>query len=92
MLPGLKEVIRLGNRLLRARRYDEGIHVLERNIDRYPDQPRSYWHVGDAYLLSGQPAKARPFMLRALEKAREINAPELDEYERSLAELDAKLH
>ena len=87
----MQTVIDLGNRLLREQRYEDGIGVLMRNIELYPNQPESYWHVGDAYVLSGQPAKARSYLVTALEKARGRGAPDLEDYQESLDDLDAEL-
>ncbi len=87
----MQSVIHLGNQLLRAKRFEDGIRVLKRNIDLHPSQPESYWHVGDAYILSGQPEKAKRFLETALQKARERGALDLDDYQKSLAELEARL-
>lgn len=83
MIP-MQSVIRLGNRLLRAGRFAEGIAVLENNLDLYPQQPESYWHVGDAFVLSGQPEEARPYFEVALEKAVALDVPDVEHYRRSL--------
>lgn len=80
----LQTVIRLGNQLLREKRYDEGIRVLRRNLDLYPEQPESHWHVGDAYVLAGRDAEARPYFQRAYELARGLGLPDLADYEASL--------
>lgn len=87
----MHSVIRHGNKLLREKRFIEGIRVLERNIELYPKQPESYWHVGDAYVLSGEPRKARPFFEQALKKALEIGSSDVDHYRSSLQELETTL-
>lgn len=80
----LQTVVRLGNQLLRERRYDDGIRVLRRNLDLYPGRPESYWHVGDAYVLAGRPEEARPYLERAYELALELGLPDVDDYRESL--------
>ena len=80
----LRTVVRLGNQLLREQRYDEGIRVLQRNIDLYPGRPESHWHVGDAYVLAGRPAEAKPYFERAYELALELGLPDVDDYRESL--------
>lgn len=84
----MRSVIRLGNRLLRAQRFAEGIAVLEVNLELYPQQPETYWHVGDAYVLSGQPERARPYFEQALEKAIALDVPDLERYRRSLDDVE----
>lgn len=80
----LQTVVRLGNQLLRERRYDEGISVLRRNLDLYPGRPESHWHVGDAYVLAGRPEEARPYFRRAYELAVELELPDVEDYRASL--------
>lgn len=80
----LQTVVRLGNQLLREQRYDEGITVLRRNLDLYPERPESHWHVGDAYVLAGRPAEARPYLRRAYELAVELGLPDVNDYRASL--------
>jgi len=87
----MHSVIRLGNNLLRAQRFDDGIAVFERSIELYPEQPEVYWHLADAYVLSGQPAKARPFFAEAYRRAIERSAPDLDDYRDSLEQVDLEL-
>lgn len=84
-------IIRLGNRLLQQQRYSDGIAVKERLLDLYPDQPESFWHVGDAYLLSGQPEMALPYLEMAYEKAVEIEAADVERYRLSVEEIEAQL-
>ena len=83
----MQSVIRLGNQLLRENRYAEGIQVLMHNVELYPKQPESFWHVGDAFILSGQPQKALPFMETALTIARQSDHPDLEEYLNSVDDL-----
>ena len=83
----MRSVIRLGNQLLRAQRFDEGVAVLKRNLDLYPEQPESYWHVGDGLVLSGKPELARPYFEQALSKALSLAGSDIDRYRRSLEEL-----
>jgi len=87
----MRSVIRLGNKLLREKRFVEGIVVKKHNLELYPDQPDSYWHVGDAYILSGELEKAKPFLKKAYEKALKIGMPNVEDYKHSLEELEAKL-
>ena len=82
----MKSVIRLGNQLLRAQRFEEGVAVHRANLQLYPQQPESYWHVGDALMLSNRSGEARPYFEQALERATALNVP-LDSYRESLAEL-----
>ena len=84
-------VIRLGNQLLREKRWSEGITVMRRNLELYPSQPESYWHVGDAYLLSGDPEAARPWFVRAVKAAELLGSADITDYKQSLAELDSNL-
>lgn len=84
-------IIRLGNQLLREQRWSEGIAVMRRNLELYPTQPESYWHVGDAYLLSGDLEAARPWFFEAVKAAEALGSADLADYERSLRELDSKL-
>ena len=87
----MQSVIRLGNNLLRAQRFDEGIGVFERNIELYPEQPEVYWHLADAYELSGQPAKAKPLFAEAYRRAVARSAPDVDDYRESLEQIDRKI-
>jgi len=84
-------IIRLGNQLLREKRWSEGIAVLRRNLKLYPSQPESYWHVGDAYLLSGDFEAARSWFVKAVKAAEALGSADLADYKHSLAELDSKL-
>ena len=83
----MRSVIRIGNQLLRARRFDEGIAILKHNLELYPQQPESYWHVGDGLVLSGNPEEARPYFEQALAKAISLGVPDVNRYRRSLEEL-----
>ena len=84
----MQTVIRLGNQLLREKRYEEGIRIKRHNLELYPEQPESYWHVGNAYLLAGRPEEAKPFLERAYDMARAMGVPDLDDYRQSLADLE----
>ena len=84
-------IIRLGNQLLREKRWSEGIAVMRRNIELYPTQPESYWHVGDAYLLSGDFEAARPWFVKAVKAAEAADSADLADYKHSLTELDSML-
>ena len=81
-------VIRLGNQLLRERRYEEGLRIKLHNIELYPEQPESYWHVGDAYMLASRPEEAKPYFERAYEKAIAMTVPDLDDYRQSVEALE----
>jgi len=87
----MRSVIRLGNNLLRAQRFDDGIAVFKRSIELYPEQPEVYWHLADAYVLSGQPAKARPLFAEAYRQAVARSVPDLNDYRESLEQVDRKL-
>jgi tetratricopeptide (TPR) repeat protein len=87
----MQSVIRLGNSLLRAQRFEDGIRVHRRNIDLYPQQPESYWYVGEAYRLSGQLEGARRYFEMALRKALETGAPDLADYQQSLDDLETAM-
>jgi predicted alpha/beta superfamily hydrolase len=87
----LLSVIRLGNQLLREKRWSDGIAVMRRNLELYPSQPESYWHVGDAYLLSGDLEAARPWFVKAVQAAEALGSADLADYEHSLVELDSEL-
>lgn len=87
----MRSVIRLGNQLLREQRFDEGIAVHRRNLELYPEQPEGYWHVGDSYVLAGQPEKARPFYEQAYRKAQAMSVADVDDYRLSLERLDREL-
>ncbi|MGD8495240.1 MAG: alpha/beta hydrolase-fold protein [Gemmatimonadales bacterium] len=80
----LQTVVRLGNQLLREQRFDEGISVLRRNLDLYPERPEGYWHVGDGLVLAGRPEEARPYLRRAYELAVELGLPDVEDYRESL--------
>ncbi len=84
-------IIRLGNQLLREKRWSEGIAVMRRNIELYPTQPESYWHVGDAYKLSGDFEAARPWFVKAVKAAETLGSADLADYKHSLTELDSML-
>ena len=84
----MQTVIRLGNQLLREKRYEEGIRIKRHNLELYPEQQESYWHVGNAYLLAGRPEEAKPFLERAYDMARAMGVPDLDDYRQSLADLE----
>ena len=84
-------VIRLGNRLLREKRWSEAIAVMRRNLELYPSQPESYWHVGDAYLLSGDAESARQWFVKAVQAAEALGSVNLADYKQSLAELESTL-
>jgi tetratricopeptide (TPR) repeat protein len=87
----LLTVIQLGNQLLRDQRFEDGIRILKKNLELYPNQPDSHWHVGDAYVLSGQPGMAEAYFESALGKAKQMGLDNADLYEKSLTDLRKEL-
>jgi predicted alpha/beta superfamily hydrolase len=87
----MQTVIRLGNTLLRSQRFEDGIRIHKHNIELYPNQPESYWYVGEAYRLSGQTGEAKEYFKVALRKALETGAPDLADYQKALEDLEAAI-
>ena len=87
----LLTVIQLGNQLLREQRFEDGIRILKKNLELYPNHPDGYWHVGDAYVLAGQPEMAEEYLVRAVQKAKQIGLSNTAEYEKSLTDLRKEL-
>jgi tetratricopeptide (TPR) repeat protein len=56
-----------GYQLLHVGRYTEGFHELETYAQLAPDEPNTHDSLGEAHLITGQPAKALQKYARALE-------------------------
>lgn len=80
----MDQVIRLANNQLRNKNYEEGIEIAKKNIELYPEQPQTYWHVGDAYTLAGRKKEALRYFEQALEKAIALNVRDIEDYKESV--------
>ncbi|HCK98642.1 MAG TPA: serine hydrolase [Candidatus Marinimicrobia bacterium] len=63
------ELNTLGHELLRLEKMTEAIEIFKLNIDSYPEFPRAYSSLGEAYRLNGNPEQA----IEAFEKTLEID-------------------
>lgn len=86
----MDQVIRLANNQLRNKNYEAGIAIARQNVELYPEQPQTYWHVGDAYYLAGRDKEALVYFEKALEKAKILNLRNLEDYEMSVSKLKKK--
>jgi predicted alpha/beta superfamily hydrolase len=80
----MNQVIRMANHQLRNKNYEAGIRIAKKNVEIYPNQPQTYWHVGDAYFLAGRKTEALPYFEKALEKAKALNMSDLENYLQSI--------
>ena len=83
----MDQIIRLANNQLRKKNYKTGIKIAKKNVELYPDQPQAYWHLGDAYFLSGMKKESHPYFEEALRKAKALNFSDLTDYETSVNRL-----
>ena len=87
----MRSIVRVGNQLLRERKFDKGISVFEQALRLYEGLPEAHWRVGEAYRLAGRLAEARPHFERAYALAKQQSVPDLADYEQTLESLDAEL-
>ena len=86
----MDQVIRLANNQLRNKNYEAGIEIALQNVELYPEQPQSYWHVGDAYSLAGRDQEALRYFELALQKAKALNISQLEYYQESIKKVKEK--
>jgi len=84
-------VIDLANTFLRKQDFEKGIDIARINLELYPDQPQSHWHVGDSYALNGQYEAALPFFQKAYKKALTLHLEDAEEYKQSVEDTRKKI-
>lgn len=87
----MKCIVDFENSQLRKKNYDLAIEIAQKHIELYPQQPETYWHLGDAYNFKNEYENALKYYTIALEKARELDLSDLEEYKSSIERARAKL-
>lgn len=87
----MSQMIDFENIQLRKSHYEKAIEIAEKNVQLYPEQPETYWHLGDAYSFSKDYKKALEYFEKALKKARENGLKNLDDYMDSVENTKSKI-
>ena len=81
----------VGQFLLRQKRVDDAIRVLESNARRYPESPSVYASLGDAYDAGCRWEEARENYARAYRMAIEGSIDDADGFKEKLDGIAAKI-
>ena len=85
------QIIGLENEQLRKGNYKKAIEIALKNIELYPNQPETYWHLGDAFLFAEDYKVALKCFEKALEKAKVLDMSDLKDYIDSVRNTKLKL-